>query len=138
MPRDKITMLDRNGSRIIRKRDGTYCAPSCGAGCLYKDYLRVKAAALRAAKDLPGWHVEVFDNLGWYWALHSPYYYLTVRPMLNGKYTCAMYGGTPTHLSCVYGGSATPSAAVRHYLKFLQHKAEQLSALVTVIEREVK
>lgn len=47
---------------------GVYCSPACGGECLLSAFKAAHQAARAAAEQLgPGWRVDVFENLGWYW-----------------------------------------------------------------------
>ena len=58
------------------KRKGkVFCAPACGRGCLYSEYLFVKKEAKELSKFLKDkvggkWKVHIWENLGWYSSLH--------------------------------------------------------------------
>lgn len=51
------------------KKENVYCAPACGSGCTYDQYLKAKDTAMRVRSSLHrphGWKVKVFENLGWH------------------------------------------------------------------------
>lgn len=47
-----------------------YCSPGCGAGCTRAAYNKAVDEAEALAKKMgKGWRPEVWENLGWHWAI---------------------------------------------------------------------
>ena len=62
----------------------TCCAPACGRGCTAKEHDIAEAKAEVLARTLgPGWEPEVWENLGWHYAVRSPCGRLSVSPSLG-------------------------------------------------------
>jgi hypothetical protein len=62
---------DLNPQQYTPQRNGRfYCAPFCGAGCLWRDYRAAVLSADQLCAELgEGWVPDVFENGGWYWAV---------------------------------------------------------------------
>lgn len=51
-----------------------YCAPACGGGCTYADYVKAVADAQTAALAMgEGWEPVVWENLGWHSKIVHPH-----------------------------------------------------------------
>lgn len=47
-----------------------YCSPACGGGCTRAAFNKATEQAASLAKKLgKGWRPEVWENLGWHWAV---------------------------------------------------------------------
>lgn len=122
------------------KRGGQlYCAPACGRGCTFDEYIAVKNAARALVARLgKGWHAHVWENLGWHYTVRRGPLQLSV----------SKYGKKPTY-SCMLsdepsgavGGSmiwldtrhyATPEAAVRGQLLLAQRTVNKLQRVVAL------
>lgn len=80
-----------------KRRGREYCAPACGGGCTYIDYLKRKKEAkevLALLKDKTGWEIRIHENLGWWvylkkagMTLHWTHYdgFRTYTTMLSEK-----------------------------------------------------
>lgn len=68
-------MSDRDRWKPIRKGD-TYCAPFCGRGCKFSEYVKANRQAAQCLKLLggpkSGWKIRVWENLGWHWSVGRP------------------------------------------------------------------
>lgn len=65
-------MANQALSWIAVRQGAQYCAPACGHGCTYDEYLAAHKAAdnCRAKLKMPQhWTVVVHENLGWHWKL---------------------------------------------------------------------
>lgn len=57
------------GWRPVR-RGRRFCSPHCGGGCMHAAYLKAHTQADRLVKRLgQGWQSQVWENLGWHWAV---------------------------------------------------------------------
>lgn len=55
------------------RRGEVYCAPACGGGCTRGAFeLATKRAAALVQRMGKGWKPDVWENLGWHYAVISP------------------------------------------------------------------
>jgi len=55
-----------------KRKGDVYCAPACGRGCTYEEYMRAKTEATMVARELgPHWRPYVWENQNWYWDVRS-------------------------------------------------------------------
>lgn len=64
----------------------TYCSPACGWGCTHCAYENAIAVSNALAREMgAGWAPQVWENLGWNWAIISSCGRIKVHPS-NGGY----------------------------------------------------
>lgn len=53
------------------RRGARYCSPACGYGCTHAAYMeaRKRAKHLLSIMKTSGWEIDVWENLGWHYAL---------------------------------------------------------------------
>ncbi len=105
------------------------CATWCGRGCTEEEYQQAIRSSHALAKRMgKGWKPNVWENLGWHYAVVSPCRRLKVHPC--GRSFTA-YLGEP---DCPGGRWAehgsTPKAAVRNVLRVARREADVIAALV--------
>lgn len=65
------------------RQGNIYCSPACGgrgATCTWASYQHAERSAAELAKKLgPEWKPEVWENLGWFWAVQSVDGHIRVR-----------------------------------------------------------
>lgn len=63
--------LSRTPRRYTENGVRIYCSPRCGCKCLEERYDAAVKLAKAAQKKLGrGWSTEVWENMGWHWAVH--------------------------------------------------------------------
>lgn len=83
-------------SWVPRRRGEIYCSPACGRGCTWAEYQAALAEAEKAVAvikkrgrlSLVGVKVDVFENLGWHWALKHLHFGL--YPTNGGRFSILM------------------------------------------------
>lgn len=119
----------------------TYCAPACGRGCTFQEYIDATNAARKLSVRLgAGWKPVVWENMGWFYSVRrGP---LTVYASKFGKqiYTCLM-----SEMPSGTGGSTlwldqkhyrTPEAAVQAQLRLARDVLKRLTKTIYAAERK--
>ena len=103
-----MSSMEKLSQKPRHEKDGTFCSPACGGGCTAKEHDIAEAKAEVLARTLgPDWTTDVWENLGWHYAVRSPCGRLTVHPgsansfiaflgepgMIGGRWD--EYGDTP-------------------------------------------
>lgn len=110
-----------------RELGGIYCSPACGAGCKWSAYQRAHKAADRLAKRMgTSWRPDVWENLGWHYAVSNGDFRITVN---QNEFTVWFNGAKPF---IVRGPSPENALAeiiicIRDHIALLER---QLAALV--------
>ena len=116
--KNKNQIMKKNRYKPIHDHDGIYCSPFCGFGCKYKDYLDAKNKAQELIKKVKsiGWEIDIWENLGWHYAIKNRYMHLH---NIDNKYYYCLISNRPNG----YGGMeiwtdkkffTDPNKAVQH------------------------
>lgn len=75
MPRDDIAEILgwSPGERWTPRAQGAvYCSPACGGACRRAAFDRAVGESRELARRMgPGWRPDVWENLGWHYAVHK-------------------------------------------------------------------
>ncbi len=114
-----------------------YCSPSCGHGCTFAQYQRVKKTAEKLANRLgEGWTIRVHENLGWFGSVvskcgrikvHLPY-----RFFIDGKLDdySALVSKKGEIGGIHWAHNKQPEIAILRALDSAKKAADEASALV--------
>ncbi len=99
------------------RRGAIYCAPGCGRGCKYSEYVGAKIAAKAICSALgKGWKPVLWENLGWHFKAVSPAGLVEVygRRRADESYWATSRSDSVPQIC---GNWSTPRAAVNGILK---------------------
>lgn len=110
-----------------------YCAPACGSGCTRAEFDKATLSSAALAKRMgPRWKPEVWENLGWHWAVRSPCGRMKVHPVeWRGSVTYTAYlgeAGEPGGTWAEHG--LTPEAAVQATLAAALNDAKKIAGFL--------
>ena len=110
---------------VIEKHNKRYCGSKTIAECN-----KEKALAVRAGQKLlkmmkgKGWHLHVFENLGWHYAvINGPLYVSNDNSLYSALLSddIEKAGWAPAYWSPGYRGFKDPNDAVRYVVSFARH-----------------
>ena len=112
-----------------RHKGKIYCAPACGRGCTYKEYLRSHKLADRLVKkcekEVGGkWKKYIHENQGWHYSVSLVNGNININEdRKTGTYWIMAYQScTPSHL-CVRQHSKLLKWLVNRQLRVIQKEA---------------
>lgn len=109
-------------------RNGSlFCSPACGRGCTSEEHHLASAVASATAAAI-GWRAEVWENLGWHWAVVSPDGRLKVHPGWGGGFLALL--GTPGPGGCWSAHGRTVQEAVTAVVTEAKNEVAALAKLV--------
>src|SRR5579872_5750076 len=93
--KEKNRMAKALSWKAVRKGK-LYCAPACGRGCTYLEYMTATNIAHAMVDRLgKGWKIKVFENMGWHTGIVSP----CRRIYVSADFFYGALGGYTAYLS---------------------------------------
>lgn len=122
------------------KSGKTYCSPGCGAGCTFEEFSIACMHAKQLADRMgPGWHIHVFENLGWHYNVVNGRVSLHEFLSKDGKVTKYWLNAQAIHNGLHFKGES-PEALIKKTLEQVVEKIEQLEkgfTELTVIAEQI-
>ncbi|KKL23088.1 hypothetical protein LCGC14_2428890 [marine sediment metagenome] len=111
-----------------------YCAPACGRGCTTKEHdIAVASAELLARTLGPDWTTDVWENLGWHYAVRSFCGRLTVHPGSANSFIAFL--GEPGTLGGRWAEHGdTPQEAINATVAVAAAEYKEIGALIEGLE----
>lgn len=119
----------------VEQPGGVLCSPACGGGCLKADRDRAQKRGEQVRKMLgPGWHIRVWENLGWHVCLRTAHISIDFdarpRTAADREHFVAYINRDPHPLDHPMGGhwtgsGKTPRDALDAALELLQEEADR-------------
>lgn len=107
------------------KNNKSYCAPACGFDCQHKDFINATKKAKALCDKLgQGFQPEVWENLGWHWAVKRGH--ITVMQDRNKEFSA-----TYDNEIWLYGKTAYE--ALKQLLRHYREKSRNVAKIATEI-----
>jgi hypothetical protein len=120
------------------RKGSIYCSPACGARCTYKDFQLAnrKAEALLARMKTGGWKADVWENMGWHYALRHDTLEISLhgsggligRPMYFLCGLTSLVGDVP-HMK-------DPNKLVSRFMTHLKRMSNSYLRAIDILERK--
>lgn len=117
-------------------RGAIYCAPACGAGCTRIAYLEAqeRSRVLLGAMKSKGWKADVWENLGWHYAVRHKGLGVSIHEDLDQRKSLVYSAAGPAWLVEGEGGSrvlhaANPNVLVRVMARRIKESISDLQQM---------
>lgn len=115
------------------RRGDKYCSPACGYGCSYKAFTDActLAKVLLNGMYTQGWEIDVWENMGWFYALRHPKLEIGIHAT-HGERTEYFLSGL-TALVGQIPHMKDPNHLVSALMKHMRHESNRIhDALLTL------
>lgn len=104
-----------------KRRGNIYCAPACGRGCTYAEFVLAQTQGKRLAKRLGrGWEARIWENLGWHYEAVKNHVLRVHR--CPGCYHAYFAGGVEE--------GKTPEEAIKRAMEAQRNRIKELQAVL--------
>ncbi len=122
--------LSWRARHYVKDHVGRYCAPACGFHCKVEDYVKAEQRAKTLARRLgKGWTPDVWENLGWHYAVISPCGRIKVHPSISGgDASLAFLGERGSSGGRWSQHGATPEKAIANVIRSAKAELRKIGA----------